>query len=160
MPLQPAEAEGMRCCLSLAPGQAWQKCKLLGFPPELCFLSRLTSSHLVPWRLESSAWPETTYGKFTLSEFLPTCVCVCVSVCLSVCVCVCLCVSMCVSVCVFVCVFVCVCVYVCVCERERERDRERETVHLSICPSVLADCHWLPRAWLNIGLDPRFTPWM
>lgn len=30
-------------CLSLAAGQAWQKCKVLGSPPELCFLSWLTT---------------------------------------------------------------------------------------------------------------------
>lgn len=30
-------------CLSLAAEQAWQKCKVLGLPTELCFLSWLTS---------------------------------------------------------------------------------------------------------------------
>lgn len=42
---EPAEAEGVgrSYCLSLAAGQAWQKCKVLGLPTELCFLSWLTS---------------------------------------------------------------------------------------------------------------------
>lgn len=35
--LRPSCWGGGRYCLSLAAGQAWQKCKVLGLPPELCF---------------------------------------------------------------------------------------------------------------------------